>query len=109
MFLCFDASKSLVDVSGHTAFETKDFSGKIIVTYKNGKGKTEIPYYTTVLEGGLSYDSSVTRYFINKTPGRLQSRDVKLKNDFLSSVMLLNVSLAGEAQNYFVVSRFPLL
>lgn len=58
----------------------------------------------TVLEGGLSYDPSVTRYFINETPEVMQSRVIKIKNDFLSPVMIINVSLAREAENYFEVS-----
>lgn len=90
-------------VAGQTAFDTKEFSGKIIVKYRNGKGQTEIPYYVTVLEGGLSYDSLATRYFINEKPEGLQSRHVRIKNDFLAPVMVTNVSLAPEAQNYFQV------
>lgn len=89
---------------GYTAFETKDFSGKIIVKYRNGKAQTEIPYYITVLEGGLSYDPLATRYFINEKPEGIQLRHLRLKNDFLVPVMVRNVSLAPEAQNYFQVS-----
>lgn len=89
---------------GDVAFKTKDFSGRIVVKYKNGKGITEIPYYITVLEGGLTYNATATRYFINGSPESMQSRKFKVKNDFLTPVMLINVSLAAEASDFFEVS-----
>ena len=91
-------------LSGKTAFKTQDYSGKITVKYKNGKSKTEIPYYLTVLEGGISYDPSITRYFINDKSDGLFSRNFKIKNNFLSSLRLINLTLPEEAQRYFKVS-----
>ncbi|KAF5274287.1 hypothetical protein FQR65_LT04405 [Abscondita terminalis] len=89
-----------------TAHETKDFSGKIVIRYKNGKSKTEIPYYITVLEGGLSYNSSATTYFINEPPKHLISRDVVVKNDFLIPLALTNVSLPLDAYKFFNILSF---
>lgn len=71
--------------------------------YKNGKSKTEIPYYLTVLEGGISYDTSITRYFINDKSDALNLRSFKIKNNFLSALRLINVTLAKDAQKYFKV------
>lgn len=79
-------------------------SGKIIVKYKNGKSRTEIPYYITIVEGGLSYDASVTKYFVKEKAENLAVRDVVVRNDFPTSVMLINVTLPREAQSYFFVS-----
>ncbi|KAJ3658654.1 hypothetical protein Zmor_010381 [Zophobas morio] len=93
-----------------TAFKTQDYSGKITVKYKNGKSKTEIPYYLTVLEGGISYDPSITRYFINDKSDGLFSRNFKIKNNFLSSLRLINLTLPEEAQRYFKIESFkPLI
>jgi hypothetical protein len=89
-----------------TAFKTQDYSGKIIVKYKNGKSKTEIPYYLTVLEGGISYDPLITRYFINDKSNGLSSRNFKVKNNFLSSVRLLSFALPDDAQKYFKIENF---
>ncbi|KAF5302357.1 hypothetical protein FQA39_LY10396 [Lamprigera yunnana] len=88
------------------AYESKDFSGKIIVRYKNGKSKTEIPYYVTVLQGGLVFNSSATTYFINEPPKHVISRDVIVKNDFLIPLALTNVSLPLEAHKFFNILSF---
>lgn len=61
-----------------------------------------------MLEGGLSYDPLATRYFINEKPEGMQMRNLRLKSDFLVPVMVINVSLAPEAQNYFQVYSFRL-
>uniref|UniRef100_A0A1Y1KYZ8 Uncharacterized protein n=1 Tax=Photinus pyralis TaxID=7054 RepID=A0A1Y1KYZ8_PHOPY len=89
-----------------TAHENKDFSGKIVIRYKNGKSKTEIPYYITVLEGGLLFNSSITTYFINESPKQMISRDVTVKNDFLIPLALTNVSLLSDARKYFNILNF---
>ncbi|RZB94452.1 hypothetical protein BDFB_002062 [Asbolus verrucosus] len=73
-----------------TAFKTQDYFGKITIKYKNGKSQTEIPYYLTVLEGGISYDSLITRYFINDK----------------SEVRLINYTLPDDAQKFFKIEHF---
>lgn len=88
---------------GKAAHENKEFSGKITVKYKNGKSKTEIPYYLTVLEGGLLFNSSITTYFINESSKQLIPRNVVVKNNFLTPLAVTNVSLPLEAQNFFNV------
>ncbi|KAF2902396.1 hypothetical protein ILUMI_03793 [Ignelater luminosus] len=88
------------------AHENKEFSGKIIVKYKNGKSKTEIPYYLTVLEGGLLFNSSITTYFINESSKQMIPRNVVVKNNFLTPLAVTNVSLPLEAQNFFNILNF---
>lgn len=91
------------NVLGKTAYRTKEFSGKIIVKYKNGKERTEIPYYLTVFDGGLIFNSSATTYFINEFPKDI-SRNVTVKNGFLSTLAILKVFLPVDIQKYFEVS-----
>lgn len=88
---------------GEVAFKNGVFFGKITIKYKNGKGKTEIPFYVTVFEGGISYDSQITRYFISARSDNLSSRHLKIKNNFLGSLRLINYTLPEAAQKYFKV------
>ncbi|KAK9875598.1 hypothetical protein WA026_009401 [Henosepilachna vigintioctopunctata] len=91
------------------AFKNKDSTGKITVKYRNGKGIAEIPYYLTVLEGGVSFDAEVTKYFINDKSKSLH-RNFKLKNDFKSSIRILNISASEEVLKYFKIKNFkPLM
>ncbi|KAK4886769.1 hypothetical protein RN001_003040 [Aquatica leii] len=97
---------AILTLDWKAAHENKDFSGKIVIRYKNGKSKTEIPYYITVLEGGLSFNSSATTYFINELPKQMISRDVIVKNDFLIPLALTNVSLPLDAYKFFNILSF---
>lgn len=88
---------------GKTAFEVKDYSGKLIVNY--GKTKTEIPYYLTVVQGGIRYNTSSTRYYTNDKLSDVKLRDIVIKNDFLTPLKLINVTLAKEGQEFFHVKN----
>lgn len=90
-------------VLGKTAFEIKDYSGKIIINY--GKTKTEIPYYLTVVQGGIRYNTSSTRYYTNDKSNDMMLRDIIIKNDFLTPLKLINVSIEEEGQEFFYVSQ----
>lgn len=91
-------------ILGQKAYETKDYFGKIVVKFRNGKYKSEIPYYITVLKGGLSYNPIVTTYFINDKVNDVPPRNFKLKNNFETAVQILNVTILNDAQNLFTVS-----
>ncbi|XP_044255531.1 transmembrane protein 131 [Tribolium madens] len=99
-----------VTLDWKSAFKSQEFFGKITIKYRNGKSKTEIPYYLTVLEGGITYDPLVTRYFINDKSEGLASRSFKVKNNFLSPARIINFTLNEDAQNYFKIENFkPIL
>lgn len=90
-------------VDWKTAYETKDFTGKIIVKYRNGKNKSEIPYYLTVLKGGLTYDPLTTSYFINDKAVDLSSRVFKVKNEFEQYIYISDVIFPQDAHLYFKI------
>ncbi|XP_017783745.1 PREDICTED: transmembrane protein 131 [Nicrophorus vespilloides] len=101
------AEVAILKLNWKTAFETSDFSGKIVIKYKNSKIKTEIPYYISVVEGGLSVNTSTTRYFISdKSDKGGNVRKINVRNDFLTPIMLINVTLSEEAQKFFHISNF---
>ncbi|XP_023015828.2 transmembrane protein 131 isoform X1 [Leptinotarsa decemlineata] len=85
------------------AYETKDFSGKIIVKYRNGKNRSEIPYYITVLKGGITYNPLTTTYFINDKAVDLSSRSFKVKNEFEYPIQIRNVTFPQDAHLYFKI------
>ncbi|CAH1159345.1 unnamed protein product [Phaedon cochleariae] len=90
-------------VDWKTAYETKDFSGKIIVKYRSGKNRSEIPYHLTVLKGGLTFDPLITTYFMNDKMVDLSSRVFKVKNEFEYTVEVKNVTFPQEANSYFKI------
>lgn len=86
------------------AFETKDYSGKIVIKYKSNRTATEIPFYATLQEGGLTYESGGIQYFIDETPDKVKPRNISLKNNYLVPILLLNVTLEPNLQPYFTVT-----
>ncbi|KAG5882529.1 hypothetical protein JTB14_038140 [Gonioctena quinquepunctata] len=98
---CVDVGTLTVDWK--TAYETKDFSGKIIVKYRNGRNRSEIPYYITVLKGGIIYDPLTTTYFINNKAVDLSSRAFKVKNEFEYPIQIKNITFPQDAHLYFKV------
>ncbi|KAL3266704.1 hypothetical protein HHI36_010866 [Cryptolaemus montrouzieri] len=104
---CMDIANLTVDWK--RALKNQEFTGKITVKYRNGKGTAEIPYFLTVLEGGVTYDAQVTKYFINDQSKSLL-RHFKLKNEFKSTIRILNITLDEQVQKYFKIENFkPLL
>ncbi|KAJ8933374.1 hypothetical protein NQ318_018443 [Aromia moschata] len=97
-----DKNNKCVDV-GKTAYDTKDYSGKIIVKYRNGKNQSDIPYHITVLKGGISYDPLTTTYFINDRAVDLSSRAFKIKNEFGYPVFISNITFPLDADLYFKI------
>nr|XP_022906700.1 transmembrane protein 131 [Onthophagus taurus] len=89
-----------------TAFDTKDFSGQIVIKYKNSKTKTKIPYYITIVEGGLSFNTSITKYFVREKITNLSVRKMEIRNEFPTPVRLTDVVLPKEAQTYFQILDF---
>lgn len=90
-------------ITGKSAFETKDFFGKIIIKYKQGKSEIEIPYWATVFEGGLYYNASVTKYLTDKGSVDYSSRNFTVMNMYEYPLAVTNISLPTEAQLYFSV------
>lgn len=91
---------------GKTAFLTKDFSGKLIVKYRNGKNRSEIPYFLTVIHGGLNYDPMGTTYFINNKSMDMSSRVFEVKNEYDIPVHISHILFPEDVVRYFKVSGF---
>lgn len=89
---------------GKTAFLTKDFSGKLIIKYRNGKNRSEIPYFITVIHGGLNYDPMTTTYFINNKSMDMSSRVFKVKNEYETPVHISHILFPEDVVRYFKVS-----
>ncbi|XP_050511881.1 transmembrane protein 131 isoform X1 [Diabrotica virgifera virgifera] len=98
---CVDVGTIIVDWK--TAYETKDFSGKITVSYRNGKNKSEIPYHMTILKGGLTYDPLTTTYFINDKTVDLSARSFKVKNEFDEYIYVADVIFPRDIHHYFKI------
>nr|CAH7726088.1 unnamed protein product [Callosobruchus chinensis] len=90
---------------GKAAYRTKDYSGKIIINYPHGKNSSEIPYYLTVLKGGLSFNQSTTSYFMNKAVD-YSERIFKVKNDYEFPLKISNVVFPQVAHKYFKIDIF---
>ncbi|KAJ8955300.1 hypothetical protein NQ314_006913 [Rhamnusium bicolor] len=88
-------------VDWKTAYDTKDYSGKIIIKYRNGKNRSEIPYHITVLKGGISYDPLTTTYFINDRAVDLSARAFKVKNDFDYHLKIIDITFPQDTHLYF--------
>ncbi|KAK7872556.1 hypothetical protein R5R35_013787 [Gryllus longicercus] len=88
----------------HAAFESKQFSGKVIVKSKQNQYKLVIPYIAQVLEGGLEYNASVTQYC--SEVAHLDTRNFTVRNSFKVPLALTNVSLQKEAEEYFNIEKF---
>ncbi|XP_045478910.1 transmembrane protein 131 isoform X2 [Harmonia axyridis] len=102
------ANVANLTVDWKKAFKNQDFTGKIVVKYRNGKSTAEIPYHVTVLDGGIVFDSQATKYFTNdKSKNSL--RHIKIKNVFKSSIKILNLTLGEEVKKYFKIHNFKTL
>lgn len=86
------------------AFKEEDYSGRIVVKYRNGREQIEIPYYLSVLEGGVSYNSSALKYFTGEKLGELKSRPFSVQNNFYRPLMVVDYSVPSEVEQYFEVS-----
>ncbi|XP_054261852.1 transmembrane protein 131 isoform X2 [Macrosteles quadrilineatus] len=86
------------------ALETGHTSGRIVVKSKQSNQKLVIPYTATVLDGGLSYDSQVTRFRTDSD--NIPPRTFHLTNNFKLPVAVTEVSLSSEAAAYFQLSKF---
>lgn len=91
-------------LSGKASFESKHFSGKLVIKSKQSQHKVVIPYVAHVLEGGLEFNASVTQY-CSDLGLNLGVRNFTVKNAFKMPVALVNVSLPKEAQAHFMVRK----
>lgn len=91
-------------LSGKTSFESKHFSGKLVIKSKQSQHKVVIPYVARVLEGGLEFNASVTQY-CSDMGLNLGVRNFTVRNAFKMPVALVNVSLPKEAQAHFMVRK----
>ncbi|XP_066999356.2 transmembrane protein 131 [Anabrus simplex] len=87
------------------AFDSKQFTGKIVVKTKQNQQKLVIPYVAQVLEGGFEYNTSVTQY-CSDLGHHLVPRNFSLKNKFKIPVAISNISLPSEVEKYFMVQNF---
>lgn len=55
------------------------------------------------MQGGIRYNTSSTRYYTNDKLSDVITRDIVIKNDFLTPLKLINVSIGDEGQKYFSV------
>lgn len=86
------------------AFKQKEFYGKIVINYK-GKYESEIPYYLSVVDGGVSYNPQITKYFVNDK-SKNHTRHFVLKNNFKSKLKIINVTLTEDFKKYFKLTNF---
>ncbi|KAJ4441386.1 hypothetical protein ANN_11241 [Periplaneta americana] len=87
------------------SFESKHFSGKLVIKSKQSQHKVVIPYIAHVLEGGLEFNASVTQY-CSDLGLNLGVRNFTVTNAFKIPVALVNVSLPKEAQAHFTIQNF---
>ncbi|CAH1972997.1 unnamed protein product [Acanthoscelides obtectus] len=97
---CVDIATVRVD--WRAAYQTKDFSGKIVIKYPSGKNSSEIPYYVSVLKGGLSFNQTTTSYFMNKAID-FSERTFRAKNEYEFPLKITNVVFPPVAHKYFKI------
>ncbi|KAL1506829.1 hypothetical protein ABEB36_006119 [Hypothenemus hampei] len=93
-------------VDWKNAWRNKDYYGKIIVKFRNGKNRTEIPYFLTVLKGGLSYNKMSTTYFLNDKDMDTSERKFEVLNEFFLPVKVLDVQFPYDMDSTFNVETF---
>ncbi|XP_060530816.1 transmembrane protein 131 isoform X2 [Cylas formicarius] len=93
-------------VDWKTAWKTQDYQGKIIVKIRNGKNRTEIPYYLSVLKGGLSYDSMATTYFLNEKGIDLSMRSFEVRNEYQYPLKVTDIAFPYDAESIFKIETF---
>lgn len=81
----------------------KQFYGHIIIKSKQLPQDLVIPYWSTILFGGFSYNASVAQYLSEESSLDVTSRKFPFTNYFHLAVAVVNVSLPEEAQVYFKV------
>ncbi|KAJ9592481.1 hypothetical protein L9F63_015897, partial [Diploptera punctata] len=96
---------AIITFDWKTAFERKQFSGKLVIKSKQNQHKLVIPYVAHVLEGGLEFNASVTQY-CSDLGHNLGVRNFTVTNAFKTTVALVNVSLPKEAQAHFMIQKF---
>ncbi|CAG9762867.1 unnamed protein product [Ceutorhynchus assimilis] len=85
------------------AHQTNDYYGKIIVKFRSGKNRTEIPYFLTVLKGGLSYDKMSTTYFLNDKEMDTKERKFEILNEFFHPVKILDIKFPFDIDSTFKI------
>ncbi|XP_076273813.1 transmembrane protein 131 isoform X2 [Rhynchophorus ferrugineus] len=93
-------------VDWKNAWKNQDYYGKIIVKFRNGKNRTEIPYYITVLNGGLSFDKASTTYFLNDKEIDTTQRKFQVLNEFLQPIKILDVKYPSDVDSVFKIETF---
>ncbi|KAH1021032.1 hypothetical protein HUJ04_010605 [Dendroctonus ponderosae] len=73
------------------AWQFEDYHGQIIVKLQGRKNRTEIPYFLTVLKGGLSYDKMSTTYFLIEQEMDTNERNFEVVNHFHLPVQIVDV------------------
>lgn len=91
-------------IAGKNAWQSEDYHGKIIVKLQGGKNRTEIPYFLTVLKGGLSYDKMSTTYFLNEKEMDTNERNFEVFNRFYLPVQIVDVKFPFDMDTTFKVT-----
>ncbi|XP_050308013.1 transmembrane protein 131 [Anthonomus grandis grandis] len=93
-------------VDWKNAWQSQDFYGKIIVKFRNGKNRTEIPYFISVLKGGLSYDKASTTYFLSERQMDTSSRNFQVVNKYYYPIKVLDLRIPGEVDSLFKIQSY---
>lgn len=93
-------------VDWKNAWKTQDYHGKIIIKFRNGKNRTEIPYFLSVLKGGLTYDKMSTTYFLNDKEMDTTERKFEVLNEFRHPIRVLDVKFPFDVDTTFKIQTF---
>lgn len=79
-----------------------------ILVRTQGHGRLMIPFMAKVLDGGLTYDESVTKFKTTEGPQktRFSPRALMVSNKYRFPLAITSVSLHEEAAMYFEISNF---
>lgn len=77
----------------------------MVVTYKNGRAKTEIPYYATIKKGTILMNTSATTYFKHDANRDSFSREVIVMSEFDDPLVITGIEVDEDVENYFGVSK----
>ncbi|KAL1110503.1 hypothetical protein AAG570_008031 [Ranatra chinensis] len=86
------------------ALETGHTSGRIIIKSNQGSQKLIMAYTSTVLAGGLAYNTSQTKFQSDRMES--SSHLFELTNKYKVPVAVTNATLASEAAFYFELADF---
>lgn len=93
-------------IVGKSVHNTGLISGKIIVKSNYSGQKVIISYKAHVLNGGLEYNCSQTKFKLDESD---QVRPISIKNNFEVPIAITNVSLHRSAAPYFEVNQIYIL